>query len=127
SCATGRNGFPLERGAFATRWNADAFSTGLFVGSGGALGRGGGGGGGRFAGGGALRGLGRLLRGDDLAVGHMGAQVVHPGGVALGLQVVAVGLGVFGPQVAVFVGQHLPQVQEIAALFHRQGGQVVVH
>src|SRR5699024_133284 len=67
SCAAGRNGFPLERGAFATRWNADAFSTGLFVGSGGALGRGGGGGGGRFAGGGALRGLGRLLRGDDPA------------------------------------------------------------
>src|SRR5699024_9840154 len=84
SCAAGRNGFPLERGAFATRWNADAFSTGLFVGSGGALGRGGGG---RFAGGGALRGLGRLLRGGDLAVGHMGAQVVYPGGVALELEV----------------------------------------
>ena len=39
---------------------------------------------------------------------------------------VAVGLGVLGFQVAVGVGQHFPQVQEITALLHRQGGQVVV-
>ncbi len=55
------------------------------------------------------------------------AQVIHPGGVAFRLEVVAVRLGVaFDFQVAVFVGQHLPQVEEIAVLFQRNGGQLIV-
>ena len=56
----------------------------------------------------------------------MGAEVIDPGGVAFGLDVVAVALGVFGLQVAVLVGQGLPQVEEDAAFFERDGGKLVV-
>ena len=55
----------------------------------------------------------------------MGAEVIDPGGVAFGLDMVAVVLGIFGLQVAVLVGQGLPQVEEGAAFFERDGGKLI--
>ena len=56
----------------------------------------------------------------------MGAEVIDPDGVAFGLDVVAVLLGVLGFQVAVFVGEDFPQIEEGTVLFQRDGGQLVV-
>lgn len=56
----------------------------------------------------------------------MGAEVIDPDGVAFGLDVVAVLLGVLSFQVAVFVGEDFPQIEEGAVLFQRDGGQLVV-
>lgn len=55
----------------------------------------------------------------------MGAEVIDPDGVAFGLDVVAVLLGVLSFQVAVFVGEDFPQIEEGAVLFQRDGGQLV--
>lgn len=49
----------------------------------------------------------------------MGAEVIDPDGVAFGLDVVAVLLGVLGFQVAVFVGEDFPQIEEGTVLFQR--------
>ena len=59
-------------------------------------------------------------------VDAVGAEVIDPRGIAFGLDVDAVFLGVFGFQVAVVVGQCLPQVEEGAAFFQRDGSQLVV-
>ena len=56
----------------------------------------------------------------------VGAEVLHPCVIPGGQQMVAVRLGVFGDQVAVLVGQRLPEVQEGAALFQCDGREGVV-
>ena len=56
----------------------------------------------------------------------VGAEVLHPRVIPGGKQMVAVRLGVFGDQVAVLVGQRLPEVQEGAALFQCDGREGVV-
>ena len=64
---------------------------------------------------------------DSLFTGRcVGAQVLRPCGVAFGADVVAVGLGVLRLQVPVFVCQHLPQVEEVAVLFHRNCRHLIV-
>ena len=47
----------------------------------------------------------------------VGAEIFHPCVIPGGQQMVAVWLGVFGDQVAILVGQRLPEVQEGAAFF----------
>ena len=54
------------------------------------------------------------------------AKVVHPYSVALRLDMVAVRLSVAFDQVAVFIRQYFPQVEEIAVLFQCNGGKFVV-
>ena len=49
-----------------------------------------------------------------------------PGGVALGFDVDAVRLRVFGFQVTIVVGKGFPQVEESAVLFQRNGSQLIV-
>lgn len=56
----------------------------------------------------------------------VGAEILHPCVIPGGQQMVAVRLGVFGDQVAILVGQHLPEVQEGAALFQCDGREGVV-
>ena len=56
----------------------------------------------------------------------VGAEVLHPCVIPGGQQMVAVRLGVFGDQVAVLVGQCLPEVQEGAAFFQCDGREGVV-
>ena len=51
----------------------------------------------------------------------VGAEVLHPCVIPGGQQMVAVRLGVFGDQVAILVGQRLPEVQEGAAFFQCDG------
>lgn len=56
----------------------------------------------------------------------VGAEILHPCVIPGGQQMVAVRLGVFGDQVAVLVGQRLPEVQEGAAFFQCDGREGVV-
>ena len=56
----------------------------------------------------------------------VGAEVLHPRVIPGGQQMVAVRLGVFSDQVAILVGQCLPEVQEGAALFQCDGREGVV-
>ena len=56
----------------------------------------------------------------------VGAEILHPRVIPGGQQMVAVRLGVFGDQVAILVGQRLPEVQEGAALFQCDGREGVV-
>ena len=56
----------------------------------------------------------------------VGAEIFHPCVIPGGQQMVAVWLGVFGDQVAVLVGQCLPEVQEGAAFFQCDGREGVV-
>ena len=50
----------------------------------------------------------------------VGGEIFHPGGVALGLDVDAVRLGVLGFQVTIVIGKGFPQVEESAVFFPAQ-------